>query len=264
MSHALYKQDVYLDEDSHRYFDYEHREYMSFSRLYNFLVPKFDAQNVSRWITGGDEQAQEALLDQWQEATDEGTRIDKALELYAKNGLVLETDKDIAPVVKKVLEKYSVYNKCYEQLVVFNKAFRTAGSSDKCGVHSNRKTSDFDMSDFKCFEKGISYEPKGQKWLNAPFDYLPNTKYTKISFQLSYYAWHLEQLTGRKCRRLFIDLIQPKKNDEGKVVAYSNTQVPVQYMKHQVELLLDTFKDRILSELDPVSNTVVIDNEEYF
>ena len=31
-------------------------------------------------------------------------------------------------------------------------------------------------------------------------DYLPNTKYVKISFQLSFYAYLFEQLTNHKCK----------------------------------------------------------------
>ena len=179
------------------------------------------------------------MLNQWGGQTREGTRIDAALELYAKTGQILESDADIADLVKDVLAEYKIYNKCFEQLVVFNSEYRVAGSLDKLFLFSNRKDSAFGISDFKAFEKDNLHEHRG--WLNAPFDYLPNTKYVKISFQLSFYAHLFEELTGRKCKQLFIHLIDPK--------AKTFQKVPVMYMKREVMFALETFKEKILLDL---------------
>ena len=151
-----------------------------------------------------------------------------------------------------VTKKYKDYHQNYEDLVVFNEEFRTAGEIDKLSLLSNRKDSVFHQSDFKRFEDGMSYEPKGKAWLNYPFAHYPNTKYTKITFQLSYYAWHFEKLTGRKCGRLFIDLIKPIKNSEGKVVDFINEVIPVMYIRNDIELLLNTFKPQIMNIVEPV------------
>lgn len=237
--HTLFPNKVRLVEDTHQYFDNNNNEYIGFSKLYGFLADKFDAEMIAGFVAKKEGTTQKEILNKWQGQTDEGTRIDKALELYANTGQILKTDEDLAPLIKKVLEKYSVYNKCYEQVVVYNDKFRTAGSLDKLGIKSNRKDSSFHISDFKRFEDGMSYEPKGQKWLNAPFEHYPNTKYTKITFQASYYAWHFEQLTGRKCERLFVDMIRPIRDKEGNITSYSNTQIPLMYIKRDIELLLE-------------------------
>ena len=259
--HTLFPNKVRLDEEQHRYFDAQNREYVSFSKLFSFISPKFDAENIAYHVAKSEGTSKEAVLGKWRGATDEGTRIDNALTLFAQSGQILESDRDIEKLIKFALEKYAVYDKTYEQVVVYNEHYRTAGSLDKLGIRSNRKTSNFIISDFKCFEKGMSYEPKGQKWLNAPFDYLPNSKYIKINFQASYYAWHFSELTGRKCERLFVDMIIPVKDDKGRVVSYKNQVIPLVYMKREVELLLETFRDKILNLVEPLQ---IIETEDEF
>jgi hypothetical protein len=258
--HTLYDQRVHLDVEAHKYFDSSGLEYMGFSSLYQFLAPKFNANFIAKHVAKSENTTADAILNKWQSATDEGTRIDAALELYAQTGRILDENADLEPVIKHILMKYKDYHRCYEQLVVYSEKYRTAGSLDKIGIMSNRKDSRFHLIDFKCFVNGMSYEPKGQAWLNPPFDYLPNTKYTKINFQTSYYTWHFEQLTGRKCERIFVDMIRPVKDSDGKIVSYNNSVIPMPYLKPQIELLLETYKDTIINLLDPVA----IDQEESF
>lgn len=255
MIHNLFPNDVYLEPVEHKYFDSEGSQYISFSALYGKLVAKFDANKIAGLMARNTSDSKEEILASWQAKTDSGTRIDKALEQYAQTATLENSDSDLRELVTEVLKKYEVYNKCFEQGVPFCKDFRVAGSWDKLSLTSNRKDSKFHLSDFKCFEKGEDslYVAKGQAWLNAPFEHLPNTKYTKISFQLSFYSYLFEKLTGRKCERLFIDLIVPKCNVEGKVVSFTNKVIPVMYLKNDVKLFLETFKGSIK---DMLSNTV--------
>lgn len=262
--HSLYPQKVYLNAETHRYFDYGGKEYISFSKLFNFLSPKFEAEKIAGHVARSEGTTSEVILGKWNNATNEGTRIDNALTLYAQTGHILETDSDLEPLIKHVLKKYEDYNSCYEQLVVFSEHYRCAGSLDKLSLISNRKTSSFVISDYKTFDKGMSYESKGQKWLNAPFDYLPNSKYVKISFQASYYAKLFEDLTGRKCERLFVDMIIPIKDSAGKVIKYRNEVVPLMYMRPQVELFLETFKYKILSIVEPITISQTVEVEDEF
>jgi len=261
--HNLYKQSVYLDSEQHRYFNGEGQEYLSFSKLFSFLSPKFEAERIAYFTGKRDGVSTEEVLGKWNNATNEGSRIDAALELFAQTGNILETDRDLEVLIKHVLKKYEDYHSCYEQLVVYSDEYRCAGSLDKLSLVSNRKTGGFVLSDFKCFKDGMAYVSKGQKWLNAPFDYLQNSKYVKISFQCSYYAYLFEQLTGRKCERLFCDMIQPVKKEDGRTT-YINKEIPLMYMKPQVELLLETFKDKILNLVEPKLITVNSEDEDEF
>ena len=131
---------------------------------------------------------------------------------------------------------------------------------------SNRKDSKFHLSDFKCFEKGYDslFTIKGQSCLNAPFDHLPNNKFTKISFQLSFYAHLFEELTGRKCEKLFIDLITPVFDENHKLISYKNEVVPTMYLKNDIKIFLETFKEEILDMLDNTVEVTAIGEEEIF
>jgi hypothetical protein len=197
------------------------------------------------------------VLAMWQAQTDSGTRIDSALERYAKTATILECDGDLCEMLPVVLDKYKQFNSTYEQGVVYSKEYMVAGSWDKMSIVSNRKDSRFQLSDFKCFDKGWDslFTIKGDAWLNEPLSHLPNNKYTKISLQLSFYSFLFEELTGRKCERLFIDLITPV-TKEGKVISFTNQVVPVSYLKNDIKIFLEHFKHEIKDMLD---NTVTMD-----
>jgi hypothetical protein len=238
--HTLYPNKVRLDKDAHKYFDLLGNEYMSFSKLFHFVSTPFDAQNISRHVARAQNTSQEDVLSKWTKQRDNGTKIDEALELYAYSGQILESNANISDLIKSIITEYKVFNKCYEQLVVYSEKYRVAGSLDKMFLFSNRKDSAFGMSDFKAFEKGDLHVHRG--WMNEPFSHLPNTKYTKISFQLSYYAHLFEELTSRKCKQLFIHLIDP--------VNKTHQKIPLNYMKTDVKLLLETYKNQVLSQLE--------------
>lgn len=251
--HTLYNQDVLLDKEQHRYFHVRNgNEYVSFSKCFEFLSEKFDSKGISAAIARRDGVSAESVQGKWDRARDEGTRFDGAIKLYSQTGQILKENEDLADIIKLASIKYKDYKQMFSDLVIFNHDTRTAGEIDRLSIKSAFKTSNFIISDFKLFEAGMSYVPKGKAWLNYPFDYLANTKYTKIAFQLSFYAWHYEKLTGQKCERMFIDLIIPIKDSAGKVVEYKNEVIPANYMKTEVELFLGTFKQQILNIVEPV------------
>jgi hypothetical protein len=260
MIHNLFPNEVYLEPISHRYYDGEGNEYISFSKLYGFLVEKFDANKIAGQYKS---MSKEEVLGMWQQATDNGTRIDKALEKYAQTATILDSDQDLKQLLSQVLEKYKVYNNTFEQGIPYSKKYRVAGSWDKLSLVTNRKDSKFHLSDFKCFEKGFDslFKVSGQAWLHEPFSHLPNNKYSKISMQLSFYAYLFENLTGRKCERLFIDLIIPKWNKQNQLLSFENMTIPVNYLKNDIICFLEHFKSDILNLL---SNTVNINHEELF
>ena len=248
--HNLFPQRVTLSDETHQYWHDNGNEHLSFSKFFGFLTgEKPDFDKLAGFVAKRDGGTQETVLAKWKSQTDEGTRIDKALELFAQTGQILQEDADLEPLVKKVLEKYSTYHRCFEQVVVFDENRRTAGSLDKLCLLSNRKNTKFHMNDFKCFEGGMQYAPKGQPWLNYPLNHLPNSKYVKICLQLSYYSLHLENLTDMRCEAQFIDMIVPKK-ENGKVIGYSNSLIPAPYMKMEIEAALNMFQPQIIATLE--------------
>lgn len=255
MIHNLFDQRVSLEPVSHRYYDTDGLEYMSFSKVYGFLTEKFDAENVSFHYAKKHGMTQDEVLAKWRGQTEEGTRLDKALKLFSQTGQILQENADLEEVIYKVSEKYKKYHQCYEDVVIYSKEFRTAGEIDKLSLVNNRKDGSFVISDFKRFESdstGLQEVKGSQKWLNYPFDHLPASKYTKISFQMSFYAYHFEMLTNRKCSRLFIDTIIPHKDSSGVVVDIKNEVVPVMYMRNEVKELLATHRTQILTNLGAI------------
>ena len=86
-------------------------------------------------------------------------------------------------------------------------------------------------------------------WLNPPFNHLPNNKFTKISMQLSFYSFLFEELTGRGCEKLFIDLITPVFDENHRLLSYKTKQYNCLF-KNDIKIFLETFKDEILDELN--------------
>lgn len=261
MIHNLFPNEVYLEPNEHKYFDSEGNQYISFSALYGKLVKKFDAVGISKLVSKANGKSADEVRQGWEQTATNGTRIDKALETYAQTATIIPEDDDLKELVPHVLSKYKIYNKTFEQGVPYSKQYRVAGSWDKLSLTSNRKDSKFHLSDFKCFEKGYDslFTVSGQPWLNPPFNHLPNTKFTKISMQLSFYAFLFEELTGRGCEKLFIDLITPVFDENHRLLSYKNETIPTVYLKNDVKIFLETFKEEILDELN---NTINVTSEE--
>jgi hypothetical protein len=261
MIHNLFPNEVYLEPNEHKYFDSKGNQYISFSALYGKLVKKFDAEGISKLVSKANGKSADEVRQGWEQTAVNGTRIDKALELYAQTATILPEDDDLKELVPHVLSKYKVYNRCFEQGVPYSKKYRVAGSWDKLSLTSNRKDSKFVLSDFKCFAKGYDslFTVSGQPFLNAPLEHLPNTKFTKISLQLSYYSYLFEELTGRKCEKVFIDLITPVFDSNNKLLSYKNEVVPTIYLKNDVKIFLETFKEDIKDMLDNTVKAEFID-----
>lgn len=266
MIHNLFPNDVYLEPTEHKYFDSDGNQYVSFSVLYGKLVKKFDPVLISNMVSKYSESSSDDIMKMWEQTAINGTRLDKALELYAQTELILDSDNDLKEFLPDVLRKYDKYKKTFEQGVPYCKKYRVAGSWDKLSLTSNRSDGKFHLSDFKCFEKGYDslFKVSGQSWLNAPFSHLPNNKFTKISFQLSFYAHLVEELTGRRCERLFIDLITPVFDENNRLLSYKNEVVHTMYLKNDVKIFLETFKDEIKEMLGEANLLNVSLNDEIF
>lgn len=235
----LFPPKVVLSESDHKYHDSDGNQYMSFSQVYEFLAEKFDANKIAYFTGGKNETGMIAKLDEWDKKREAGVRLDKALTEYAKTGKTEE--QDLLEAVKTILGTYPAHT--IEQLVVYDEHYRTAGTADKVILTSNRKDSKFIVSDFKCYESFDIYKSRG--WLKEPFSHLPKSKFTQIAFQLSYYTWHIERLSGKKCDGMFIHLIDP--TTIGGEIKEQKVYVP--YMKFEIEVLLETFKDQIKEKL---------------
>lgn len=232
----LFDPKVRLDEDSHRYLDGGNNEFVGFSRFYdNFLCRPFASTPIAAMVAFHKGVEKQEVLDEWQAKTDRGTYYDQAITECAKNPEAIQKYPDIAEIITAFLREYEQYHECYEKLVVFNEYYKIAGEIDKCGVTSHRKGNSFDLSDIKVFDKDDLYVPRG--WMFEPLNHLPTSKFHKITMQLSFYAFQLEELTGRRCRNLYIHVIDPNTGTQKKVYT--------PYLKTDILLVLEHNKEKI-------------------
>lgn len=251
----MYPQKVTINSE-HRYFHENGDEYIGFSKLYdNFMKEPFNVDLSAYGVAKSEGVTAQSVKDRWEEQRKEGVRIDDAIDYYSNTGLILPSNSDIADGVKEVLDVYSEYHKSHGQLVLYSEKYKVAGTCDRLSVISNRKDCPIIMSDFKCFEKEIEYMPKSKRFLNAPFNHFANTKYTKIAFQLSFYSYLFEGLTGRVPIRQFIHWIDPRsmKKDENGKLNLKHKLIDVPYLKNDVILFLEIYKEKILSLTHPLT-----------
>jgi hypothetical protein len=251
-THTLFPQLVKLNEENHKYTDDYGQEYMGFSRFGGLLgMNDFEGKkDLIAGVTAKSEGVDKSIvIDRWEQQRDLGSRIDKALELSAMFGHVPEEYDDIKTLIEGVLAEYEQFGKnTYEQLIVHNTYYKIAGAIDKCCFTSARKDSSFELTDFKCFNKGISDMYLGRGWLAAPFNHMSKTKYIKTVWQLSYYAWQLEELMQKRCRGLWIHLIDTANN--------THQKIPVPYIKNDIIIALETHKDAIIEMTNKREETI--------
>lgn len=248
MSHTLFPQLVKLNEETHKYFDASGQEYIGFSRFSSLLgLGDFEAKkDMIAYVTAKSQDVDKSvILDKWDQQRDAGTRIDKALEVCVPfKGYIPDEYADIAEIIKSVLKEYESFgDNTYEQLLVHNAHYRVAGAIDKCCFTSSRKDSSFHLSDFKCFDKGVEDLYLARGWFGIPFKHWPKTKYLKIATQLSFYAFQLEELTGKRCSGLWIHLIHPTTG--------THQKIPVPYLRNDIIIALETHKEAILEMVTP-------------
>jgi hypothetical protein len=243
---SLFPAKVNLNEETHEYTDSAGNYYMSFSECYEFLAPRFDANKIAYFTGGKNQEGMEKTLAKWDEQRSEGVRVDAALTHYLKHDEIPAEFNDIQLAVLELSVMYGAYAKKFPQTILYCEEFRTAGTTDTLCLTTNRKDSQIVLSDTKCYENMEDDLYKGRGWLFAPFDHLPNSKFMKTAFQLSYYGYHAEKLTGKKIKELFIHLIQPSTCRVGKV---NHKKIHVPYLKHDVMALLELNKDKIKEKL---------------
>lgn len=241
MIHTLFPNKVKLEPISHTYRDMGGNQYLSVSKLLGMLGEKFE--DTPAYARASDE-----TKAKWKqigkESAGHGTRIHEALELFNQTGQILAENAEYEGAIKSIIGEYKEYHQTYDEVCLYDEEYRVAGTTDKICILSNRKDSEVDLADFKTNNrKGIVFYSDYKKRLFHPFDHLQDCNYVKYSFQLSIYAYFFEKLTGRRVRQLYIHFIP-----SGDMM--SHRKIPVMYMKNDVELLLRTYKDRIISELE--------------
>lgn len=236
----LFPPKVHIIEETHQYFNDEGEEYASLSRVLNTVKTPFDKEGRSVASANKEGVSQEEILKRWsdkaKDSTDHGTRIHKALEVFKQIGKVPDEFKDLKTVVQAVMREYGEYYRLFSEVIVHNDEFKIAGTIDRPMLVSQHKNSALDIDDFKTNKfKGIEYFSKYGNYMREPFGYLTDCNFTHYTLQLSCYAYMLQELTGRKIRRLnilYIPFDDP--------LAFR--RIPVMYMKNEAKTLFEHYR----------------------
>lgn len=235
MGHGLFAERVKLDLENHVYTHENGDIYTGFSHVYERISKPF-FKGIAKVVAEKEGVEAKEVSQKWDAQRDEGIRIDDALTEYCKTGKC--EDEKLIPALNQILEHYSLYKENHEQLIVYSEEYKTATAIDKLCCYSARKDGLVAISDFKCYEKMDLFGGSG--WLKEPFSHLPDNKFIKIAFQLGYGAYHFEQLTGRKVKKLFIHMVQPSTIYNEKI----NQQIiDVPYLRTDVKQLLEIHKE---------------------
>lgn len=233
MPRGLFEEKVALEPIKHVYTDKVGNEYISVSKLLNMLSESFE--NTYAYKTATPEK-----LAEWKEkgdvARNHGTDVHKAIETYAQFKTCEKPEWEEG--IKSILEAYKGW-RSYDEVCLYDEQYRIAGTADKISAVGTGKNVSVVISDFKTnMSKGIQFNSDYSKHLYAPLEHLQDCNYVKYSLQLSFYAYMWENLTGRKIKRMFIHFIPPDDFTKHQII-------PVNYMKNDIKLLLDTYKPQI-------------------
>ena len=226
-NHKLFDQTVFLDKDSHTYKNADGVTYIGFTEFYKNLIEPFPADMVAS-RSAKDGQTKEDVLKEWADKRDlagaKGTAIDNAIKSYLKG------DITTYPEYADICKPYENYNRTISDIIVYSDKYKIATEIDLTCLITNRKDSWFDIVDFKSNEQPTT--SKYRKWLKEPFDFMTDSTYVKTCWQLSYGAFLLESLSGKRCRRLYIHYV-PADNIKAHEI------IPVMYMKNDLLKALD-------------------------
>lgn len=208
---VLIQNRVYLDKDSHRYYDKESgREYISVSRVISCYEDKFDEEMISRNCAGRGKYIgmnQQQVKDSWNkkrvDAADHGTKIHEALERYTKESVIIEEDEGLRPMIESICLDYKEYKKTYDEVCLYHSDFLIAGTCDKI-LLTNARNGYVDIEDYKNFKDGVQFYNKYNKYMFEPVSHLSACNFVKTAIQLSMYGIMYEKITGNKIRQLWI------------------------------------------------------------
>lgn len=238
---------VFLREEDHRYFDIHGTEYISNSALRKFFKPEFDTEKIAYNSAKNSDKTAEEIKAGWIERAYHGTQIHQAIQRYNESTVILPEEENMRPGILNIESQYKHYYRCLNEPVLYDKDLLIATSVDRLLFTTSHKNCVVDITDWKTNEKGIKQKelnrdgsPRNQ-YMTGPISHLQNSKYNDYALQLSVEAYLLQKMTGRKIGQLTIHWINPHN-------LLINYQLPVPYLKLEVEEMLNWYKQNILDK----------------
>lgn len=213
---------VTFKEDTHQYFNENGIEYQSATGILHSFQPHFDEQTMAKKYAFKHNMTVEEVLKAWHQKRDNacelGTRFHLIMENHIhriwKGEFSPDTDDRIYDNMKSDFDtlmrlKTRKGDVLHSELLLWHDEARMAGTADLIIDHAG--SNEFSVGDFKTNESLSFCNAFGETML-SPFQHLSSCSYSIYSLQLSLYAYMYSQLTGKKCRQLFLMWIN-RKND---------------------------------------------------
>ena len=222
---------IIFDEANHTYINAETGLiYKSVSNVIG-KYKNFDRKAISERTAEKRKASVESILKEWDEKRDRasnyGTRFHKAIELFDREGKILDSDQDIANLLKLTKNMLSGYKWQWCEQQFASDKYGVCGTADKPVKRFNQI---MDIFDYKTnTEKGIEFSNNYNTFMKAPFNHLEDCNYNHYALQLSIYAYIAETEYNQKIGRLAIIDVS-----SGKIPII----VPVNYLRNEAELML--------------------------
>ena len=246
---------IYLEPVKHQYFDKNGLEWTSQSKFMRTFKEAFDAEAIlpfsakkqlkeSGIIYPTETQMAEKVTELRQEwegagtkATDTGTNMHEALELYQTTTQIEEKNLQLEQPIRAISSLFNEYSKSFcEQILWWTNGgnIRICGTTDKACITKNRGV-DVDYADYKTYTNEKPYFHNAyKKMLLPPLSHLEDCDYIKHALQLSTYAFMGEMSCGLRPGKLFVVRIPVRNPENFKVV-----HVP--YMKLEVQAMFNYY-----------------------
>lgn len=293
MENNILQQKVFIDHDSHRYYDLEGNSYMSTTKLLSMFSEKADFTKIAGLVADKrlrifTEMARtqkttiqsislkqnkfergytkKTVLAEWDakriRASDAGSYIHANLEKAGITGLVVEDD--YSAYYEWFLKEYAGYKKRYHEQIVYLDNPRVAGLIDFCHFRQGPKSM-FNIRDFKTNDYNIDSTGTDQftretkhynRYLLPPLHYLEDCDVTKYALQQSIYMVMAEHCLGVKPGNLAIIKMPWEKKVEVPYIHY------LPYMKMEALAILSAFGEQYQEEIIFDANEVVSEDSE--
>lgn len=216
-------------EKTHKYFNEEGVEYISGTTFLHKFQKPFDKEKFSTLKAKQLNVTKEAVLAMWDEtakkACEYGTSIHLVMENYINKKPKLEEYENLYNSFNEIVsDDFKRASGVHSEKILWTDKYRIAGTADLIIEHNDKE---FSIGDFKT-NKSIDFASKYGDRLLSPIEHLSDCNYNIYSLQMSLYAYMFSQLTGKKCRKVFLMYL---KNDKW-------NYIPANNMEYEVRALL--------------------------
>lgn len=234
-------------EDGHRYIDEDTGElFLSVTQIIDQYKQPFDSEKHSARIAKRDGRDQDEILAEWKDkadtACDFGHEIHSLFErMFLAPGRVIIPQNEFEETLLQAYHRtkqLDLSGDVYPEQLMYHKKYKLAGQSDI--VHLVPKEQ-FDIGDFKT-NGNFRYHDPFNNYLKYPLNHLSQCEFNDYGLQLSLYGYMYEQMTGLKCRKLFV-LYYWREHNIFQVI-------PMNYMKVEVMMMLKHYGQTVLKLKD--------------